>query len=84
MIWSHVTGQKHSGSNQDYEETFIGPAATFERKGHTGLITAFDSPAACDRTTETDVVPIETLQILSENKIKYVETWSHRVRTRIL
>lgn len=29
--------EKHSGSNQDYEETFIGPAATFERKGHTGL-----------------------------------------------
>lgn len=22
--------------SKDYEETFIGPAATFERKGHTG------------------------------------------------
>ena len=90
--FSNKTGttsqRKQSGSNQDYEETFIGPAATFERKGHTGLgrsllpVRCFDSFSV---TTETDVVLIEPLQVMSDDKDieTWLVTWSHRVRSRI-
>ena len=69
--------QKQSGSNQDYEETFIGPAATFERKGHTGPgrsllpVRCFDSFSV---TTETDVVLIEPLQVMSDDKDRNMES----------
>lgn len=79
--FSNKTGttsrRKQSGSNQDYEETFIGPAATFERKGHTGLgrsllpVRCFDSFSV---TTQTGVAPVEPLQVMSDDKDRNMES----------